>query len=77
VNFGDGGVLGADGGKAVALEAYTGADGQLWRLEQFPDGDWRIRNKATGMSLTAVGAGGVAASDFVKDDVHLWTIATP
>ena len=47
----------------------------IW--DQFPDGGYRIRNKASGLCLTAGGAGGVAASDFVKDDVHLWTIATP
>ena len=49
----------------------------MWRLEQFPDGGYRIRNKATGLSLTAAGAGGVVAGDFVRDDLHLWTITTP
>ena len=80
VNAGSGDAIGTPAGTdnaAIGIAPYTGADGQLWRLEQFPDGGYRIRNKATGMSLTATGAGGVAASDFVKDDVHLWTIATP
>ena len=80
VNAGSGDAIGTPAGTdnaAIGLAPYTGADGQLWRLDQFPDGGYRIRNKATGMSLTATGAGGVAASDFVKDDVHLWTITTP
>jgi arabinan endo-1,5-alpha-L-arabinosidase len=80
VNAESGDAIGTSAGTnnaAIGLAPYTGADGQLWRLEQFPDGGYRIRNKSTGMSLTATGAGGVAASDFVKDDVHLWTIATP
>jgi arabinan endo-1,5-alpha-L-arabinosidase len=80
VNAGSGNAIGTPAGTdnaAIGLSPYTGADGQLWHLDQFPDGGYRIRNKATGMSLTATGAGGVAASDFVKDDVHLWTITTP
>jgi arabinan endo-1,5-alpha-L-arabinosidase len=80
VNAGSGDAIGTSAGTdsaAIGLAPYAGADGQLWHLDQFPDGGYRIRNKATGMSLTATGAGGVAASDFVKDDVHLWTIATP
>jgi arabinan endo-1,5-alpha-L-arabinosidase len=80
VNAGTGDAVGTPAGTdnaAIGLAPYAGADGQLWHLDQFPDGGYRIRNKATGMSLTATGAGGVAASEFVKDDVHLWTIATP
>ena len=78
VNAGSGDAIqAAAGDAAVGLAAYTGADGQLWRLDQFPDGGYRIHNKATGMSLTAASAGGLVASAFVRDDLHLWTITTP
>jgi arabinan endo-1,5-alpha-L-arabinosidase len=76
VNLGSGDAIGATDA-AITLAAYTGADGQLWRLDQFPDGGYRIRNKATGMCLTAAGGGGLTASAFVRDDLHLWTITTP
>ncbi len=76
VNVGSGDAIGA-ADAAITLAAYTGADGQLWRLDQFPDGGYRIRNKATGMCLAAAGGGSVAASAFVHDDLHLWTITTP
>jgi arabinan endo-1,5-alpha-L-arabinosidase len=76
VNAGTGDAVGAAPDGSVGLAAYTGADGQLWRLDQFPDGGWRIRNKATGQSLTAAG-NGIATSAFVRDDLHLWTIMTP
>jgi arabinan endo-1,5-alpha-L-arabinosidase len=81
VNAGTGDALGAaDGftngvGIAVELAPYTGADKQMWHLDQFPDGGWRIRNK-TGGSLFENGAS-VFLSTFVRDDLHLWTIATP
>ncbi|HEY4382087.1 MAG TPA: family 43 glycosylhydrolase [Acidobacteriaceae bacterium] len=64
-------------GAAVALNAYTATDGQLWQLEQFPDGGYRIRDKATGLCLTAAEKGQVAGAAFVRDDLHLWTITTP
>ena len=67
---------GAGPGGSVGLAAFTGADGQLWSLDEFPDGGWRIRNKASGLYLTAAG-GMVALGPFVRDDAHLWTITTP
>jgi arabinan endo-1,5-alpha-L-arabinosidase len=76
VTAGTGDALGAVEG-AAALAAFTGADTQLWRLEQFPDGGYRIRNKATGLYLTAAGASGATLSPFVRDDLHLWSIGTP
>jgi hypothetical protein len=78
VNAGSGDALGAGDGATVGLAAFTGTDGQLWHLDEFPDGGWRIRNKGTGMSLTAAGAGGgLGLAPFVRDDLHLWTITTP
>jgi hypothetical protein len=78
VNAGSGDAIGAVNVAGVALGAFTGADTQLWHLDEFPDGGWRIRNKATGMSLTTASAGsGLALGPFVRDDLHLWTITTP
>jgi len=78
VNLGSGDAIGAADVAGVALAVFTGADAQLWHLDEFPDGGWRIRNKATGMSLTTAGAGsGLALGPFVRDDLHLWTITTP
>jgi hypothetical protein len=76
VNTGSGAALAAASGDAIEPAAYTGADSQLWRLDQYPDGGYRILNKANGFSLTATG-GGVTLGDFVRDDLHLWTITTP
>jgi arabinan endo-1,5-alpha-L-arabinosidase len=76
VNAGSGDALGVTDG-AAAAGPYTGGDGQLWKLEEFPDGAYRIWNKASGLSLTAAGRGGVAAQTFAHDDAHLWTIMTP
>jgi arabinan endo-1,5-alpha-L-arabinosidase len=69
---------GASGVAVVELAAYTGADGQLWSLDQFPDGSYRIRNKAAGLALgSAKDGNGLVATSFVRDDMHLWTITTP
>jgi arabinan endo-1,5-alpha-L-arabinosidase len=79
VDAATGDAIGAVSGDVAAIElaAYTGADAQMWKLDQFPDGGYRIRNKATGMSLAADGAGSADATEFVRDDRHLWTITTP
>jgi hypothetical protein len=83
VNVGTGDALGTFGvylafGTTVDLSAYPGADGQLWSLDEFPDGGWRIRNKSTGLSLREGGGGGmVALGEFVRNDAYLWTITTP
>jgi arabinan endo-1,5-alpha-L-arabinosidase len=78
VDVGSGDALtAATGSSAVGLAAYTGSDGQMWQLDEFPDGGYRIRNKASGLCLTATGGGGVGTSAFVRDDLHLWTITTP
>jgi arabinan endo-1,5-alpha-L-arabinosidase len=77
VNAATGGALGAaEAGVGVSLSAYRGADGQMWKLEQFPDGGWRVRNKV-GLSLRMVDGGGVMLEPFGRDDSSLWTIGTP
>jgi arabinan endo-1,5-alpha-L-arabinosidase len=75
--YSPGGVYAGTGQPSVWLLPYVGEDEQMWHLDEFPDGGWRIRNKVTG-SLTMGSAGaGLALGPFVRDDVHLWTITTP
>jgi arabinan endo-1,5-alpha-L-arabinosidase len=77
MNAATGDALGASGvDSGISLSAYSGAGGQMWHLEQFPDGGWRIRNEM-GLSLRMMDGGGLALTPFVRDDLSLWTITTP
>jgi arabinan endo-1,5-alpha-L-arabinosidase len=64
-------------GTVASLSPYTGADAQMWQLEQFPNGGYRIRNKWGGSLRAGGGAGMVALDTFATDDWFLWTITTP
>jgi arabinan endo-1,5-alpha-L-arabinosidase len=62
----------------VVLPAFTGAPEQLWRIEQLPDGAWRIMSKAKPVALSAVGSSFATLSKFdSKSDKHRWLIKTP
>ena len=62
----------------VVLPAFTGAPQQLWRIEQLPDGAWRIISKAKPFALSAVGASSATLSKFdSKSDKQHWMIKTP
>ena len=66
----------------VVLPAFTGAPEQLWRIEQLPDGAWRIMPKALPSSqpvaLSAVGSSFATLSKFdPKSDKQGWLIKTP
>jgi arabinan endo-1,5-alpha-L-arabinosidase len=83
VNVGTGDALGATGvaaeqGFGVSISAYNGADSQLWHLDQFPDGGYRIRNKI-GVDLMTLPGGGVVLGigPFVRNDLYRWAITTP
>ena len=81
VNAGTGYALGSKQtaqGAETSLWAspFEGRDQQLWRLEQFPNGGYRIRLKSDGASLAMLG-GGLQLGRFVQDDTFLWTITTP
>jgi arabinan endo-1,5-alpha-L-arabinosidase len=62
----------------VVLPAFTGAPEQLWRIEQLPDGAWRITSKSKPLALSAIGASSATLSKFdSKSDKHRWLIKTP
>ena len=67
-----------DDAELVVLPAFTGAPEQLWRIEQLPDGAWRIMSKAKPLALSAVGSSFATLSKFdSKSDKHRWLIKTP
>ena len=62
----------------VVLPAFTGAPEQLWRIEQLPDGAWRIMPKSRPLALSAIGASFATLSKFdSKSDKQRWLIKTP
>jgi arabinan endo-1,5-alpha-L-arabinosidase len=62
----------------VVLPAFTGAPEQLWRIEQLPDGAWRIMSKAKPFALSAIGASSATLSKFdAKSDKQRWLVKTP
>ena len=51
---------------------------QLWRIEQLPDGAWRIMSKSKPLALSAVGASSATLSKFdSKSDKQRWLVKTP
>lgn len=72
-----------DGAELVVLPAFTGGPEQLWRIEQLPDGNWRIMPKAVpngkeSFALSAVGSSSVTLSKFdPKSDKQRWQIKNP
>ncbi len=67
----------------VVLPAFSGAPEQLWRLDQFPDGTWRIMPKAVPgvsepMALSAVGASMPTLEKLEPNsDRDHWLLMTP
>src|SRR5579871_2687648 len=67
----------------VVLPAFTGAPEQLWRIEQFPDGAWRILPKSTpnakqAMALSALGSSFATLSKLdATSEKQRWLIKTP
>ena len=51
-----------EGARLVTVPAFTGADGELWRIEQLTDGTWRILPKSVPGSGEALCLGCVADS---------------
>lgn len=67
----------------VVLPAFTGAPEQLWRIEQFPDGTWRVRPKAAPnskepLALSAVGSSFATLATLNADvEKQRWVFKTP
>jgi arabinan endo-1,5-alpha-L-arabinosidase len=63
----------------VVLPAFSGGPNQLWRIEQLPDGAWRITPKSKQPSaLSAVGSSFATLAKFdPKSDKQRWLIKTP
>jgi arabinan endo-1,5-alpha-L-arabinosidase len=72
----------ADGELAV-VPAFTGAPEQLWRVDQLPDGTWRLQPKAIpgrgdAFALSAVGASFATLSKFEAVAAkHRWILTAP
>ena len=67
-----------DDEELVVLPAFTGAPEQLWRIEQLPDGAWRIMPKSKQLTLSAVGSSFATLSKFdPNSDKQRWILKTP
>ena len=70
-------------GELVGLPAFTGGPEQLWRIEQLPDGSWRIMPKSVpnskeALALSAVGSSFATLAKFdPKSDKQRWVFKTP
>ena len=59
----------------------TGADNQLWKIDQLDDGSYRLASKAGKLALAAAvnlqPGNGVTLQTFTGDDCQRWVIAAP
>jgi arabinan endo-1,5-alpha-L-arabinosidase len=67
--------------RTVELAAFTGADDELWKIDQLTDGSYRIVSKDNKLALTATftarpGNGG-ALQPFTGDAAQRWVITEP
>jgi arabinan endo-1,5-alpha-L-arabinosidase len=75
--------LAATAGAELVVSNFTGALEQLWRIEQFPDGAWRIMPKAIPnskepLALSAVGSSFATLSKFDPgSDKQRWELKRP
>ena len=67
----------------VVVPSFSGAAEQLWRIEQLPDGAWRIMPKSAAtakepLALSAIGSSFATLSKFdPKSDKQRWQLKTP
>lgn len=62
----------------VVQPAFTGAPEQLWRIDQLPDGTWRIMTKSKSFAISAIGSSFATLAKFdAKSDRQRWLIKTP
>ena len=79
----DGNALEAAEGTVLqcGIAPFTGADNQLWKIDQLADGSYRITSKVNKLALTApvkMNRGNmIALQSFTGGDVQRWVIAEP
>lgn len=65
----------------VDLTPFTGAENQLWKIDQLADGTYRIASKASELALTATvkisPGNGIALQPFTGDESQRWVITAP
>lgn len=70
-------------GELVALPAFSGGPEQLWRLDQLPDGTWRMMPKFASMTkeslvISAIGSSFATIAKFdPASDKQRWLFKTP
>jgi arabinan endo-1,5-alpha-L-arabinosidase len=80
INLGTKGALSVVSAEDARLELsseFTGADPQLWQMDQLTDGSYRILSKAAHQCLSQSKQGNVDLTPCVADDAHRWIIGTP
>jgi arabinan endo-1,5-alpha-L-arabinosidase len=83
INAADGNGLEAAVGTVpqCGIAPFTGADDQLWEIDQLSDGSYRIASKAGKLVLTATvkikPGNGIALQTFTGDDSQRWVITAP
>jgi arabinan endo-1,5-alpha-L-arabinosidase len=67
-----------DGRELVTLPSFTGAPGQLWRLDQLADGSWRMTSRLQDAALAAVGSSFATLAKFdPTSEKQRWLLKTP
>ena len=72
-----------DSNELSVLPSFTGAPGQLWRMDQLPDGNWRIMpkprpNAPADFALSAIGSSFATLEKFdPASDKHRWQFRRP
>ena len=63
------------------MAADTGADNQLWKIDQLTDGRYRVESKVNKLALSVVTDGPQAntavAKEYKADDTQRWAISPP
>ncbi len=72
--------LTAASGGSVQAEPFTGAEAQLWKLDELTNGNYRIQSKATRSVLSLTGAWqrpALALQAFTGQNTQWWQIVAP
>jgi arabinan endo-1,5-alpha-L-arabinosidase len=68
-------------GATAEVAPFTGADNQLWKIDQLSDGSYRLKSKASQLALTVTfkmkPGNGVTLQSFTSDAAQQWVITEP